>query len=116
MKKFALLLFPLAAIAACQTNDPPPAGPQSTEIVGVVEDVSGACHTIRADNGGSYAVRPGMLPGNAMPGARVRIVGVIDSNQACPGRTLLRADGGVTVLAEAGPPPRRGRVMRDVPK
>ncbi|MND09762.1 hypothetical protein D3C83_333460 [compost metagenome] len=57
-----------------------------------------------------------MLPGNAMPGARVRIVGVIDPNQACPGRTLLRADGGVTVLAEAGPPPRRGRTMRDVPK
>ena len=65
---------------------------------------------------GLYAVRPGVLPPNALPGARVRVVGVIDPAQTCPGRTLIRADGGITVLAEAGPPPRRmGRAVT-VPK
>ena len=115
MKKYAFLLFPLAGIAACQSNDPPPPGPQSTEIIGIVQDVSGSCHTIQAENGSSYAVRPGVLPTNAMPGSRVRVTGVIDPSQSCPGRTLLRADGGIIVLAEAGPPPRRGRAMRDMP-
>jgi hypothetical protein len=46
----------------------------------------------------------------------VRVVGVIDPAQACPGRTLIRADGGITVLAEAGPPPRRMRRGTTVPK
>jgi len=114
MKKYALVFLPLLGLAACQTADPP-APPQTTEIIGVVVDTGGDCHTIRADNGSSYAVRPGVLPSNAFPGARVRVVGVIDPSQGCPGRTLLRADGGVTVLAEAGPPPRRGRGMRDMP-
>ena len=114
MKKFALVLLPLLGVAACQSDPPPPpAPPQTTEIIGVVVDTAGDCHTIRADNGSSYAVRPGALPANAFPGVRVRVVGVIDPNQACPGRTLLRADGGVTVLAE-GPPPRR-RGMREMP-
>jgi len=115
MKKFALAFLPLLGLAACQTNAPPPPPPQPTEIVGVVVDAAGDCHTIRADNGSSYAVRPGALPGNAYPGMRVRVVGVIDPNQGCPGRTLLRADGGVTVLDQAGPPPRRGRGMREMP-
>jgi hypothetical protein len=119
MKKYALLLLlPLFGVAACQpAAPPPPPGPQTTEIIGVVQDISGACHVIVAENGTTYAVRPGTLPPNAMPGARVRIVGVVDPTQGCPGATLVRADGGVTVLAEAGPPPRRGRVgMRTVPK
>ena len=109
MKKLAfLLLFPLIGVAACQPTPPPP-GPQTTEVIGVVRDISGQCQTIVADNGTTYAVHPGVLPPNALPGARVRVVGVIDPAQACPGRTLIRADGGVTVLAEAGPPPRRMR-------
>lgn len=119
MRKYALLLlFPLVGVAACQREaPPPPPGPQTTEIIGVVQDVAGPCHTIVAENGTSYAVRPGVLPPNAMPGARVRVVGVIDPQQACPGRTLIRADGGITVLAEAGPPPRRGaRRPTTVPK
>lgn len=116
MKKLAFLLFPLAGIAACQSTEPPPPAPQTTEIVGIVQDVSSNCHTIMADNGSAYAVRPGVLPPNAAPGSRVRVVGVIDPAQGCPGRTLLRADGGVTVLAEAGPPPRRGRGAMTVPK
>ena len=118
MKKYALLLLlPLLGVAACQSSPPPPPpGPQTTEIIGVVQDISGGCHTIIAENGTSYAVRPGVLPPNALPGARVRVVGVIDPAQACPGRTLLRADGGVTVLAEAGPPPRRMRRGATVPK
>ena len=109
MKKYALLLLlPLFGVAACQSEPPPPPpGPQTTEVIGVVQDISGACHVIVAENGTAYAVRPGVLPPNAMPGARVRVVGVIDPAQACPGRTLIRADGGVTVLAEAGPPRRR---------
>lgn len=117
MKKFAFLLFPLAGIAACQPSPPPPPpAPQTTEIIGTVIELGGDCHTIRADNGSSYAVRPGALPPNAGPGARVRVVGVIDPSQGCPGRTLLRADGGITVLADAGPPPRRGRRPITVPK
>ncbi len=108
MKKYALLLLlPLVGVAACQQTPPPPPAPQTTEIIGVVQDISGACHVIVAENGTPYAVRPGVLPPNALPGARVRVVGVVDPNQACPGRTLIRADGGVTVLAEAMPPPRR---------
>jgi hypothetical protein len=112
MKKYALLLLlPLFGVAACQSEPPPPPpGPQTTEVIGVVQDISGACHVIVAENGTAYAVRPGVLPPNAVPGARVRVVGVIDPAQACPGRTLLRADGGVTVIAEAGPP--RRRMMR----
>ncbi|MBL8664066.1 MAG: hypothetical protein JNM29_14625 [Candidatus Odyssella sp.] len=117
MKRYALLLLlPAFGVAACQ-SDPPPPPPQTTEVIGVVQDVSGACHVIVAESGASFAVRPGVLPPNALPGARVRVVGVIDPAQSCPGRTLLRADGGVTVIAEAGPPPRR-MVRRDmgVPK
>jgi hypothetical protein len=118
MKKYALLLLlPLFGVAACQSSaPPPPPGPQTTEVIGVVQDINGECHTIVAENGTTYAVRPGVLPPNALPGARVRVVGVIDPAQACPGRTLLRADGGVTVLAEAGPPPRRMRRTTTVPK
>ena len=116
MKKYALLLLPLFGVAACQsTAPPPPAAPQTTEIIGVVQDISGACHVILED-GTAFAVRPGVLPPNALPGARVRVVGVIDPAQDCPGRTLIRADGGVTVLAEAGPPPRRARRATTVPK
>ncbi len=108
MKKYAfLLLLPVIGVAACQNNPPPPPAPQTTEVIGIVQDVSGECHVIVAENGTAYAVRPGVLPPNALPGARVRVVGVIDPAQSCPGRTLIRADGGVTVLAEAGPPPRR---------
>ena len=115
MKKFALVFLPLLGVAACQTADPPPpAPPQTTEVIGVVVDTAGDCHTIRGNDGSSYAVRPGALPANAMPGARVRVVGVVDPNQTCTGRTLLRADGGITVIAEAGPPPRR-RGMREMP-
>ena len=74
-------------------------------------------HIVVADTGTTYAVRPGVLPPNAMPGARVRIVGVPDPSQSCPGATLLRADGGVTVLAEAAPPRRpMGRRPMTVPK
>ena len=119
MRKHAfLLLLPVIGVAACQTDaPPPPAGPQATEVIGVVQDVAGACHAIVAENGTAYAVRPGVLPPNARPGARVRVAGVIDPAQACPGRTLIRADGGVTVLAEAGPPPRRAmRRGTTVPK
>jgi hypothetical protein len=110
MKKYALLLLlPLAGLAACaRETPPPPPPPQTTEIIGVVRDISGACHVIIAENGTTYALRPGVLPPNARPGTRVRVVGVVDPSQGCPGMTLLRADGGVTVLAEA-PPPRRGR-------
>lgn len=109
MKKYALLLlFPLAGLAACQSEAPPP-GPQTTEIIGVVRDVSGACHVIIAESGTSYSVRPGVLPPNAFVGARVRVVGVVDPSQGCPGTTLLRADGGITVIAEADPPRRRAR-------
>ncbi len=117
MRKFAfLLLLPLIGVAACQPEPPPPPAPQATEVVGVVRDISGACHVIVADNGTAYAVRPGVLPPNALPGARVRVVGVIDPAQSCPGRTLIRADGGVTVLAEAGPPRRMPRRAITVPK
>ena len=117
MRKFALLLLlPLLGAAACQQTPPPPPGPQTTEVIGVVQDISGACHVIVADGGIAYAVRPGVLPPNALPGARVRIVGVIDPSQGCPGRTMLRADGGVTVLAEAGPPRRMVRRGATTPK
>lgn len=117
MKKFAFLLLPLIGVAACQSEPPPPPpGPQTTEVVGVVRDISGACHVIVAENGTAYAVRPGVLPPNAVPGARVRVVGVIDPAQSCPGRTLIRADGGVTVLAEAMPPRRMPRRGVTVPK
>jgi hypothetical protein len=119
MKKYALLLLlPLAGLAACQTSaPPPPPGPQTTEIIGMVRDMSGNCHIIVADNGTTYALRPGVLPPEARPGARVRVVGVVDPSQGCPGATMLRADGGVTILAEAAPPPprRMGRVTT-VPK
>lgn len=108
MKYALLLLFPLG-LAACQSEAPPPPGPQSTEITGIVADLSGSCHRINGDNGSSYAVRPGVLPPNAMVGSRVRIVGVIDPSQGCPGATLLRADGGITVLAQAEEPRRRRR-------
>ena len=116
MKKYALLLlFPLAGLAACQSEaPPPPPGPQTTEIIGVVRDISGACHVIVGDNGTTYALRPGVLPPNAMPGARIRVVGVVDPAQGCPGATLMRADGGVTVIAEAPMPRRRGQMT--VPK
>jgi len=116
MRKYALLLLlPLAGLAACQSDaPPPPPGPQTTEITGVVSDTSGQCHRINGDNGSSYAVRRGTLPSNVEVGARVRIVGVIDPQQGCPGATLIRADGGVTVLAEAEPR-RRRRARDDMP-
>ena len=117
MRKYALLLLlPLIGVAACQQSTPPPPAPQTTEIIGVVQDINGQCHVIIAENGTAYAVRPGVLPPNALPGARVRVVGVIDPSQGCPGRTLIRADGGVTVLAEAGPPRRPLRRATTVPK
>ncbi len=118
MKKYAfLLLLPVIGVAACQNQPPPPPpAPQTTEVTGIVQDIRGDCQVIMADNGTAYAVRAGVLPPNALPGARVRVVGVIDPAQSCPGRTLLRADGGVTVLAEAGPPPRRPRRGMTVPK
>ena len=106
MRKYALLLLlPLAGLAACQSDAPPP--PQTTEITGIVSDTSGQCHRINGDNGSSYAVRRGTLPSNVEVGTRVRIVGVIDPQQGCPGATLIRADGGVTVLAEVQEPRRR---------
>ena len=113
MRKYALLLLlPLAGLAACQSDAPPPPPPQTTEITGIVSDTSGQCHRINGDNGSSYAVRRGTLPPNVEVGTRVRIVGVIDPQQGCPGATLIRADGGVTVLAEVEPQ-RRRRGMRD---
>jgi hypothetical protein len=110
MKKFAFAALVAAlGLGACQpTPPPPPPPPPPIDFTGVIVDMAGACHTIRGDNGTSYAVRPGVLVPPARPGARVRVVGVIDPAQDCPGRTLVRADGGVTVLGPM-PRPRPGR-------
>ncbi|MCW5773166.1 MAG: hypothetical protein KIT16_16105 [Rhodospirillaceae bacterium] len=117
MKKIAfLLLLPVIGVAACQTEAPPPPPPQTTEVIGVVRDVSGPCATIMGDNGVAYAVRPGALPPTAAPGARVRVTGIVAPEQSCAGRTLLNAEGQIVVLAEAGPPPRMGHRRYTAPK
>jgi hypothetical protein len=56
----------------------------------------------------AYALRAGVLFPPIRPGTRIRVVGVIDPAQDCPGRVLIRADGGVTMLAPP-PSPRRTR-------
>jgi hypothetical protein len=108
MKKYAFAaLIAALGLGACQpTPPPPPPPPPPIEFTGVIVDMAGACHTIRGDNGTSYALRPGALVPPARPGARVRVVGVVDPAQDCPGRTLVRPDGGVTLL---GPAPRMRR-------
>jgi len=106
MKKYAFAALVAAlGLGACQpAPPPPPPPPPPIEITGLVVDMAGACHTVRGDNGNAYALRSGVLiAGIVRPGARVRVVGVIDPAQDCPGRTLIRADGGVFLLA---PPPR----------
>jgi hypothetical protein len=106
MKKYAFAALVAAlGLGACQpTPPPPPPPPPPIDITGVVVDLAGACHTVRGDNGTAYALRAGVLdPQFARRGTRVRIIGVVDPAQDCPGRTLIRADGGVTLV---GPPPR----------
>jgi hypothetical protein len=115
MRKYAFAAL-LAAIGlgACQpTPPPPPPPPPPIEVTGVVRELAGNCHTIMGDNGTAYALHAGVLPVGARPGMRVRIVGVVHPTQDCPGRTLIRADGGVTLL---GPPPRQPRRRGAVPK
>ncbi len=111
MKKLAFAALVAAlGLGACQpTPPPPPPPPPPIDIIGVVVDMAGACHTVRGDNGTMYALRPGVLAPPVRPGVRVRVVGVVDPAQNCPGRTLIRADGGVTLV---GPPP---RVRRGAP-
>jgi hypothetical protein len=113
MKKIAFAALLLAGgLAACQpAPPPPPPPPPPIDITGRVTEKAGACHSVLGDNGSGYALRAGVL--GAIPvGARVRVVGVVDPVQDCPGRTLIRADGGVTVL---GPVMRR-RGPGTVPK
>ena len=113
MKKFAFAaLLAVFGLAACQPTPPPPPPPPPVDITGQVTDTAGACSTIMGDNGTAYAVRAGVL-GTIPRGARVRVVGVVDPAQDCPGRTLIRADGGVTVL---GPPARPRRGTTTIPK
>jgi hypothetical protein len=114
MKKLAFAALVAAlGLGACQpTPPPPPPPPAAIDITGVVVEMAGACHTIRGDNGTQYAVRAGVLVAPVRPGVRVRVIGVVDPTQDCPGRTLIRADGGVTMLA---PPPRMRRTTT-VPK
>ena len=110
----SLIALAAAAEAAAQSPPPPPPPPPPIDITGVVVDLVGACNTIRGDNGTDYALRAGVLvPGQVRVGSRVRVVGVVDPAQDCPGRTLIRADGGVTLI---GPPPRRPRRGTTVPK
>ena len=116
MKKYAFAALVAAlGLGACQpTPPPPPPPPPPIEITGVVVDMAGACHTVRGDNGTAYALRAGVLiPQYVRPGARVRVVGVVDPTQDCPGRTLIRADGGVYLI---GAPARRMRRTTTVPK
>ncbi len=116
MKKYAFAALVAAlGLGACQpAPPPPPPPPPPIDITGVVVDMAGACHTVRGDNGTMYALRNGVLqPLNVRPGARIRVVGVVDPAKDCPGRTLIRADGGVTFVA---PPPRRPRRGMTVPK
>ena len=117
MKKLAFVaLLAALGLGACQpTPPPPPPPPPPIDITGVIVEMAGECSTIRGDNGTQYALRAGVLVDPARPGVRVRVVGVVDPAQDCPGRTLIRADGGVTVLA---PPPRmrRTRGTTTVPK
>jgi len=107
MKKFAFAaLLAVLGLAACQpAPPPPPPPPPPIDITGQVREKMGPCHTIMGDNGTAFALRAGVL-GTIPVGARVRVVGVVDPVQDCAGRTLIRADGGVTLL---GPPPRRPR-------
>jgi len=114
MYAFAALVAALG-LGACQpTPPPPPPPPPPIDIIGTVVDMQGACHTVRGDNGTAYALRAGVLmPQYVRPGSRVRIVGVVDPAQDCPGRTLIRADGGVTFVQ---PPPRPRRGAMTVPK
>jgi hypothetical protein len=109
MKKYAFAALVAAlGLGACQpTPPPPPPPPPPIDITGVVVDMAGACHTVRGDNGTMYALRAGVLiPQYVRRGTRVRVVGVVDPAQDCPGRTLIRADGGVTLV---GPAPRMRR-------
>lgn len=109
MKKHAFAALVVAlGLGACQpAPPPPPPAPPPIDITGVVVDMAGACHTVRGDNGTAYALRAGVLVPPARPGARVRVVGVVDPAQDCPGRTLIRADGGVTLLGPVARGPRR---------
>jgi hypothetical protein len=105
MKKYAFAAL-LAAIglAACHPEPPPPPPPPpSIDISGQLREKAGACATIMGDNGTAYAVHGDML-GTIPVGSRIHVVGVVDPKQDCPGRTLIRPDGGITMLA---PPPRR---------
>jgi len=115
MKKYTFAaLLAVLGLAACQpAPPPPPPPPPPIDITGVVTDMAGACQTIQGDNGTAYATRGGVLVPPTRVGSRLRIVGVVDPAQDCPGRTLIRADGGITLL---GPPPRRGRRDMTVPK
>ena len=99
MKKFAFAALAALALGACQpTPPPPPPPPPPIDITGVVVEMAGACSTIRGDNGAMFATRAGVLGPPIRPGVRVRVIGVVDPAQDCPGRTLIRADGGVTML------------------
>ncbi|MCW5773165.1 MAG: hypothetical protein KIT16_16100 [Rhodospirillaceae bacterium] len=114
MKKYAFAAL-LAAIglAACQpAPPPPPPPPPPVDITGQLRERAGACATIMGDNGTAYAVRPAAL-GPILVGSRVRVVGVVDPMQDCPGRTLVRADGGVSMIA---PPPRMRHRRMTAPK
>ena len=116
MKKYAFAALVAAlGLGACQpAPPPPPPPPPPIDITGVVVDMAGPCHTVRGDNGTMYALRSGvLLPQYVRPGSHIRIVGVVDPAQDCAGRTLIRADGGVTFVA---PPPRRPRRGMTVPK
>src|SRR5262245_18504112 len=113
MRKFALAALAVLGLAACQpAPPPPPPPPAAVDITGVITEMAGNCHTIRGDNGTMYAVLAGVLLPPSRPGVRVHVIGVVHPTQDCPGRTLIRADGGVTVL---GPPPRMRRTTT-VPK
>jgi hypothetical protein len=114
MKKYAFAaLLALIGLGACQpTPPPPPPPPPPIDVIGVVREMQGPCHTVIGDNGTAYALRAGVLLVGV--GTRIRIVGVVDPAQDCPGRTLIRPDGGITVV---GPPPRMPRRPRGtVPK
>jgi hypothetical protein len=111
---FAALVAALGLAACAPAPPPPPPPPPPVDITGVVAEMAGACHGVRGDNGTAYALRAGVLFPPIRPGTRIRVVGVIDPAQDCPGRVLIRADGGVTMLA----PPPRPRRTRDttIPK
>lgn len=114
MKKYAFAaLLAVIGLGACQpTPPPPPPPPPPIDVIAVVREMQGPCHTIIGDNGTAYALRAGVLLVGV--GTRIRVIGVVDPVQDCPGRTLIRPDGGISVV---GPPmrPRRGRTTT-VPK